>query len=113
MTSVLDIARQLMENQHDFDFVDEQALSSLLKIENGEFINLSGQSYKTIIMPSISVISAASLSRLKEFAESGGKVIFTGNLPSLVVEKSFLNAVKPPDLKWAAHEESGNIGSFF
>ncbi len=107
--SMLEIARQLTENQHDFDFVDEEALTSILISENGGLGNLSGQSYKTIIVPSISVISGASLSKLKEFAASGGKVVFIGNLPSLAVEKSFLSAVKPPDLKWAEHEESGNL----
>ncbi len=112
-TSVLDIARQLMENQRDFDFVDEQALTSILKTENGRLRNLSGQSYQTIIIPSISVISGASLSGLKEFAASGGAVIFIGNLPSLVAEKSFLNAVKPSDLSWAAHEETGKFSLHF
>jgi hypothetical protein len=108
-TSALDIARQLMENQRDFDFVDEQALISLLKSENGAFRNLSGQFYRTIIVPSISVISGASLSKLKEFASSGGKVIVVGNLPSLAVEKNFMNAVKPAELSWAYHEGSGKL----
>jgi hypothetical protein len=55
------------------------------------------------------VISNAALLRLKEFAASGGKVIFIGNLPSLVVDKSFVTATKPPDLTWAMHEETGKL----
>jgi hypothetical protein len=108
-TSVLDIARQLSENQRDFDFIDEQALTSILKVENGELKNLSGQSYKAIIVPSISVISNTSLSKLKEFASSGGKVIFTGNLPSLTIGKNFMEAENSGDLSWALHEASGKI----
>jgi hypothetical protein len=110
-TSVLDIARQLMENQRDFDFVDEQALTSILTLESGTLKNLSGESYRALIVPSISVISNAALLRLKEFAASGGKVIFIGNLPSLVVDKSFVNATKPSDLTWAVHEETGKLTS--
>ncbi|MCX6334475.1 MAG: glycosyl hydrolase [Bacteroidia bacterium] len=108
-TSALDLARQLMENQRDFDFVDEQALTSILKTEDGALKNLSGQSYQTIIVPSISVISKASLIKLQEFAASGGKVIFAGNLPSLTVEQSFMNSVKTIDLSWAIHEKSGKL----
>lgn len=108
-TSALDIARQLMENQRDFDFVDEQALTTVLSLENGSFKNLSGQSYKTIIIPSVSVISNSALLKLKEFSASGGKVIFVGNLPSLVVEKNFMTASKPIDLTWAIYEETGKL----
>ncbi|MCX6329793.1 MAG: glycosyl hydrolase [Bacteroidia bacterium] len=110
-TSVLDIARQLTENQKDFDFVDEQALTSILTLENRTLKNLSGESYRALIIPSISVISDAALLRLQEFAASGGKVIFIGNLPSLVVDKSFVTAAKPSDLTWAMHEETGKLTS--
>jgi hypothetical protein len=110
-TSVLDIARQLTENQKDFDFVDEQALTSILTLENRTLKNLSGESYRALIIPSISVISDAALLRLQEFAVSGGKVIFIGNLPSLVVDKSFVTAAKPSDLTWAMHEETGKLTS--
>jgi hypothetical protein len=108
-TSALDIARQLMENQRDFDFVDEQALTSILKLENGLLKNLSGQSYSALIVPSVSAISNAALLKLKEFSASGGKVIFIGSLPSLIVEKNFLTSSKPADLTWAMHEESGKM----
>ncbi len=109
--SVLAIAQQLLEQQRDFDFVDEQALSSLLKVENGSLKNLSGQAYKTIIVPSISVISKASLEQLKAFATSGGNVIFMGDLPKLLVDKNFLNATKPGDMNWALQEPSGKLTS--
>jgi hypothetical protein len=110
-TSVLDIARQLTENQRDFDFVDEQALTSMLALENRTLKNLSGESYRALIVPSVSVISNAALLKLQEFAASGGKVIFIGNLPSLVVDKSFVTAAKPSDLIWAVHEETGKLTS--
>jgi len=108
-TSTLEIARQLMEQQHDFDFIDEQSLTSILKIGKGSMANLSGQLYRAIIVPSISVISKASLLKLQQFVSSGGKVIFVGNLPALATDKNFLDAVKPDDPGWAKQEPSGKI----
>lgn len=112
-TSLLEISRQLMENHHDFDFVDEQALTSLLKIESGGLKNLSGQVYRTIIIPSISVISDASIRKLEQFASSGGKVIFAGNLPGLVVNKNFINASNLPDIPWALQVNAGTNSDVF
>ena len=110
-TSALETGRELMEIQYDFDFIDEQALTSILTSERGSLRNLSGQSYQAIIVPSISAISQASLTNLQEFAASGGKVIFTGAIPSLAVGENFLNAVEPGDIKWAVHVPSETINS--
>jgi hypothetical protein len=108
-TSLLDISRQLTENQLDFDFIDEQALSSILDLENGTLINASKQAYKAIIIPSVSIISAASLEKLKSFSASGGKVIFLGTLPFLAASASFLNATSYSDFSWVLREPSGKL----
>ncbi|MDO9340007.1 MAG: glycosyl hydrolase [Bacteroidales bacterium] len=108
-TSTLEISRQLMEQQQDFDFIDEQSLTSILNIGKGSMTNLSGQLYEAIIVPSVSVISKASLLKLQQFASSGGKVIFVGNLPALATDINFLKAVKPDDPGWAKQEPSGKI----
>lgn len=110
-TSMLEISKNLMEQQLDFDFIDDQSLSTLLKIENGSITNLSGQSYKAIIVPSTSAIPKASLLKLQQFATSGGKVVFAGKMPAIVPDKNFLDAPKPGDLSWAKQEPSGKITS--
>jgi hypothetical protein len=107
--STLEIARQLLERQRDFDFIDEQALSSVLPLERGVLRNLSGQAYRAVIVPSCTVISRAALLRLRAFAQAGGRVVFLGRTPSLVVEKTFLKAAGPPDLGWAVREPSGEF----
>lgn len=107
--NVLAVTKQLLENQRDFDFVDEQAVSSVMKLNGNSFVNLSGQSYRTIIVPPITAISKASLERLKSYAQNGGKVIFLGDAPSLVVEKTFLDAKGPADISWAIRESSGQL----
>lgn len=108
-TLCLSVAKKLMDSQHDFDFVDEQALSSVLKLEKGGLKNLSGQSYSTIIIPSISAISRAALEKLKVFAKSGGNVIFLGRTPGLIIDKTFLDASKPNVFSWATCEPSGEF----
>ena len=108
-TSCLAIVQKLMKSQRDFDFVDEQALSSVLSIEKGEFKNLSGQIYSTVIIPSVSVISTLALEKLKAFTKSGGKVIFLGRTPEMMIEKTFRDASKPVDFSWATCEPSGEF----
>jgi hypothetical protein len=107
--NVLHIMQQLLEHQHDFDFVDDNALSSLLILKNGSFRNLSGQYYRTVIIPPVNSISKTALERLQSYTASGGQVVFLGHEPSLIVEKTFLNAPGPEDLSWAIREPSGEL----
>jgi len=107
--NVLTVTQGLLENQRDFDFVDEQALSSVMKLEGDRFVNLSGQSYQIIIIPPISAISKTALERLKGFSQNGGRVIFLGDAPSLVVERTFMDADGPADISWATQEVSGQV----
>jgi hypothetical protein len=101
---------QLFEHQVDWDYFDEQSLSSVATIENGGFKNLSGQVYKAIVVPSSTVITRTGLERFQAFAKAGGKVIFVGKTPGLVVDKTFLSAKDAPDLSFATLvEPSGDI----
>jgi hypothetical protein len=101
---------QLFEHQVDWDYFDEQSLSSVATIEDGGFKNLSGQVYKAIVFPSETVITRTGLERLRAFAKAGGKVIFVGKAPSLVLDKSFMDAKEKPDLSFATLvESSGDI----
>jgi alpha-L-rhamnosidase/Glycosyl hydrolase 2 galactose-binding domain-like len=101
---------QLLEHQVDWDYFDEQSLTSVAAIGNGGFKNLSGQVYKAIVVPSTTVISRTGLERFQAFAKAGGKVIFVGKPPGLVVDKTFLNAGAAPDLSFATLiEPAGDI----
>ncbi len=107
--SMLDISQHLTENQIDFDFVDEQAFASTLELRNGAFVNLSGQEYKVIIVPAISVISETTTNKLKEFINARGKVVFVGNMPVLTTGKTFKDAEEATNLSGAFVERSGKI----
>ena len=107
--SAWSVARSLLERQRDFDFVDEQALSSLLKLDGPTLMNPSGQSYHAVIVPSSTAISKRALRRLRAFAEAGGRVVFLGRPPSLEVDRTFLEASAPARLDWAVSEPSGEL----
>lgn len=107
--SLMAIADALHRHQRDFDFVDEQGLAGEFELEGARFINLSGQAYEGIIVPSVTAMSQATLDRLRQFAANGGRVVFLGRAPSMVVERSFLHATGAPDLSWAVHEVSGDL----
>ena len=99
----------MLEHQIDFDYIDEQSLSSVATLEKGGFRNLSGQVYRAVIVPSSSVISQASLDRLRAFAAGGGKVVFVGKTPGEWWTRTFLHPGAAPDLTFAVHEASGDI----
>ena len=62
-----------------------------------------------MIVPTSTVITKAVLERLRAFAAAGGKVVFVGRTPSMVVDKNFLHAGGPPDLSFATLEPTPEI----
>ena len=96
--------QQLLEQQRDFDFVDDDSLAQSLTLEKGLLRSASGNEYRAVIVPGATAISRASLDRLRAFAKSGGRVVFLGKRPSMVVDTSFLKAVPPGDLSWATSD---------
>jgi hypothetical protein len=110
--SMTKLGWQLLEHQVDWDYFDEQSLSSVAAIAGGGFKNLSGQVYRAIVVPSSTVISRIGLERFQAFVKAGGKVIFVGKTPKLVVDKTFMSAAKDvaPDLSFATLvEPAGDI----
>jgi hypothetical protein len=98
------VATELMEHQIDFDHIDHDSLASVCTLEGGTFRNLSGQVYRAVVIPSSTVIQKSVLDRLRTFAAAGGKVIFVGRTPTMVVDRTFLNAGGAPDLSFATLE---------
>lgn len=96
--------RLLSERQIDFDVVTEDAINETLKAGAGTLETQSGNRYRTVIIPRAQVLSRATLDKLKAFAASGGHVLFLGELPSLVADKTYLDeaAAKPEDFSWAS-----------
>jgi hypothetical protein len=91
-TAFVSTERLLSERQIDFDIVDEDALARNLKALKGSFETLSGNRYRTVILPAPLVISGDALSRLKAFAQGGGKVVFLGGVPKLIASRTIRDA---------------------
>jgi hypothetical protein len=107
-TAFVSTERLLSEHQIDFDIVDEDALARDLKPLKGSFETLSGNRYRTVILPAPQVISDDALARLKAFAEGGGKVVFLGGAPKLIAGQTMRHA-KPAtaaDFSWATVVEA-------
>ena len=103
------LTTQLLEHQIDFDHIDHDSLASVCTLEGGTLKNLSGQVYRAVIVPTSTVIQKKVLDRLRAFAAAGGKVIFVGRTPTMVVDQTFLNATSAPDLRFATLEPSPEI----
>ena len=101
----------LSEHQVDFDIVSEDALAHDLTPTKSGLETASGNTFRTIILPSPAVLSQTALDRLQAFAKTGGKVLFLGRTPTLIYNKTILNArtAKPSDFKWAAVETSAQL----
>ena len=84
--------RLLSEHQIDFDIVDEDALASGLKALPGAFETMSGNRYRTVILPAPLVLPAAVEMRLKAFARGGGKVVFLGATPQWIAGRTIRDA---------------------
>lgn len=108
-TSFLAIVHALLENQRDVDMVDDGALAQTLQLKDGALVNLSGQGYRAIVVPPALAMSQAALDQLHALAQAGGKVIFLGAPPQIIMGKNFLSATAPTDLSWAVRQESTEI----
>ncbi len=95
--------RMLSEHQIDFDIVSEDALSRDLKSQGGVFTTASGNGYRTVILPGVSVLSEEALARLKAFRQAGGKVLFIGRTPGLISGRTYKDAREPKadEFSWA------------
>ena len=98
----LKLVTQLLEQQIDFDHIDADELASVVTLDGAGLKNLSGQTYRAVIVPTSTVIQKAVLERLRAFAAAGGKVIFVGRTPTMVVDRTFLHPEPgAPDLSFA------------
>jgi hypothetical protein len=103
--------RMLSERQIDFDIIGLDALATDLKAGSGVFETLSGNKYRTVILPSLAVLSEAELARLRAFAKGGGKVLFLGRTPALISGRTIedARAATAADFAWAKVETSAQL----
>ena len=69
----------LFNNGYDFLFIDDQSVIRS-EIEDGR-LNVSDQSFKILILPSMKALRWSTLTRALDFFHNGGIVIAVGSLP--------------------------------
>jgi hypothetical protein len=110
-TAFVATEQMLSERQIDFDIINQDALASDLKPVPGALESMSGNAYRTVIIPSASVLTQAELDRLKVLAKGGGKVFFLGRTPFIISGKTILDArtATPADFAFATVETSAQL----
>ena len=90
-SNLIQLSAYLMQNQLNFDFIDEKTLKdkiSIIKKEDKTLLTLrSGDvyaAYDVLILPHVSVLSNTILEQINQFVFSGGNVIALGTLPKVI-----------------------------
>jgi hypothetical protein len=90
-TAFDNITEWLLHGFADFNFISESLLPTQKAEGNSQQFNVGEMAYDVIVVPPMRTIRATTLDRLETFANAGGTVIFTGEIPSLVdVEPSIV-----------------------
>jgi|WetSurMetagenome_2_1015567.scaffolds.fasta_scaffold01872_6 hypothetical protein len=97
---------QLYNKGIDFDFIDFESLARS-EVKNEE-LNVSGETYKVLIIPSMKAIRYSSLRKIAEFKKSGGIIINIGGLP-MATEKNGSDDKEISDLAASIFSKTKNI----
>ncbi|MBQ6018540.1 MAG: hypothetical protein IJL26_00035 [Clostridia bacterium] len=77
----LDLARWMLYDAADFDYLNEATLPAQFGgCEGG--LKVGKMTYSAVLVPDCVTLRSSTLKILKEFAAAGGKVIFAGNIPA-------------------------------
>jgi len=87
----LEISNLLLENQIDFDFINDYLLSSN-DYSKEQLINSLIENYSLIILPPTKYISRKMLDFLNMFSNKGNMVIVADQYSKYIVDKSFIDA---------------------
>jgi len=110
-TAFVSSERMLSERQIDFDIINQDALATDLTAGPGYLESMSGNRYRTVIVPSALILTQTELDRLKALAKGGGKVFFLGRTPSLISGKTIRDsrAATADDFAFATVETSAQL----
>lgn len=103
---IVTLTQELLKQQRDFDYLNDDAFEEALKIGPGYFENKSGQRYYTLIIPSVEALTTTAWQKIEEFKQKGGKVLFWGRKPTMLVDKTFTAPIPVPDMPNAYYEPS-------
>lgn len=79
-----DVTRWLLFSQLDFDFIAESLLPSQYTPSDDRKLHVGQMAYDVILVPGCETLRESTVSRLEEFADKGGDVLFMGQAPRLM-----------------------------
>jgi len=80
---LIDLSHNLFKIQQSFDYGDETIIAGHGKTVNKR-IQIGQMKYKTVIIPSVYTLRKSTVKILNDFADSGGVILSTGNLPNMI-----------------------------
>ena len=69
-----DVSRKLLEEQRDFDYIDDEQIASATVTKNGE-MKIGKMSYSTVVTPTFKWLSEKALDKLDTFQRRGGLIL--------------------------------------
>ena len=80
------VSLELLANQRDFDYVDDQAI---LESEiDANCMGVAGESFRCVVLPNAWAIPADVYQKLEAFVDSGGSIVALGGLPDTGMSES-------------------------
>jgi len=74
----------LLRGLIDFDFVAESLLPAQAHVTDSATFTVGRMPYEVVVVPGMRTIRSSTLAQLEAFADVGGRILFVGEIPSLV-----------------------------
>jgi len=103
----------LISGHRDFDFGDEFIMEKHAKVESGS-IKIGDMRYRVVVVPPSLTWSSSTLRLIQEFVSSGGKLIFVGEVPSMVdaePSEGFPRVLANPNSNWVLNERDALLSA--
>ena len=82
-SEMLDVMNRLERNQLQYHLGDSTIMERHGKVQNGK-ITIGTQSYSVVVVPPCDCLASNTFNLLKNFKNTGGLVIFTGRIPTMI-----------------------------
>ena len=76
-----EVSRELLANQLDFDYLDDQALLES-SVKDGKIL-LQGEAFSCLVLPETRIIPLPTYQKIARFVSDGGYLVVLGHLPQL------------------------------